>query len=311
LKEVVKVSCVKHIYPDKTEVSICGLDFIVNKGERIVILGSNGSGKTTLLSHILGLLKPLKGQVAVFGRDPVKEFNKIREKIGVLFQSVDEQIIGPTVYDDISFPLRNAGQDKEIVKRTVAEISEILGITQIMNKVPHYLSGGQKKKVAMAGALVLAPELLILDEPFDGLDPQSKREMIELINDFNQRKNLTTIITTHDINIVPYIADVIYILDKGNIVTSGTPEEIFQQKEILEAAKLEPPILVQLFSRLRQKGFDVNLPISIEQAEVELDLLLTKKKVRLRENLMAGFSIEHDDELIQKAVGEVADGKHR
>lgn len=278
MSEVVKVSCVKHIYPDKTEVNICGLDFVVNKGERIVILGPNGSGKTTLLSHILGLLKPVEGKVLVFGSDPVKEFKKLREKIGVIFQNVDEQIIGPTVYDDIAFPLRNAGQDKETVKRKVEEIGDIFGINHLMQKIPHYLSGGQKKKVAMAGALALSPELLIMDEPFDGLDPKSKNEIIDLINNLSQRKGLTTIITTHDINIVPDIADVIYILDKGNIITSGRPEEIFQQLDVLKEANLEPPILVQLFSRLRKKGLDVSIPVNIEQAERELELLLLSKK---------------------------------
>lgn len=278
MSEIVNVSCIRHIYPDKTEVNICGLDFVVNRGERIVILGHNGSGKTTLLSHILGLLKPVEGMVSVFGLSPFKDFKKIRRRMGVVFQNVDEQIVGPTVYDDIAFSLRNEGQPPEEVKRQVKEIGELLNINHIMNKIPHYLSGGQKKKVALAGALVLSPELLIMDEPFDGLDPRSKKEIIDIINKLNTCKGVTTIITTHDINIVPYVADVIYILDNGTIVRSGRPEEIFQETEILCKANLEPPILVQLFRKLKDKGFDVGIPVNIEQAEIELNTLIEKNR---------------------------------
>lgn len=278
MSETVKVSCVRHVYPDKTEVSICGLDFVVHKGERIVILGHNGSGKTTLLLHILGLLKPVEGMVSVFGLSPSDDFKKIRKRVGVVFQNVDEQIIGPTVYDDIAFPLRNEGQAKDEVQRQVEEVGALLDICHIMNKIPHYLSGGQKKKVALAGALALSPELLIMDEPFDGLDPKSKKEIIDIINKLNSCKGVTTIITTHDINIVPYIADIIYILDKGKIIRSGGPEEIFQEIDTLGKANLEPPILVQLFSKLKDKGFDVGIPVNIEQAERELTTLIEKSR---------------------------------
>ncbi len=267
MSEIIKVRCLKHIYPDKTEVSVCGLDFIVKKGNRVVILGPNGMGKTTLIGHILGLLKPLEGEVEVFGKNPSKEFKDIRKKIGVVFQNVDEQIIGPTVRDDIAFTLRNEGQDNKTLERKVEEIAAIIGITALLDKIPHYLSGGQKKKVALAGAISMLPELLIFDEPFDGLDPKSKKEMISLINDLNQTKGITTIITTHDINIVPYIADVIYILNDGHIIKSGTPQEIFSEPEVLQQAHLEAPILVQLFERLREQGVKVNIPINIDEAE--------------------------------------------
>ncbi|MDK2800182.1 MAG: cobalt/nickel transport system ATP-binding protein [Clostridiales bacterium] len=275
MNEIVKVRCLKHVYPDKTEVSICGLDFIVNRGDRIVILGPNGAGKTTLLSHILGLLKPMEGQVSVFDVSPSKEFKQVRKKIGVVFQNVDEQIIGPTVFDDIAFSLRNEGQKTEVVKARVEEVAEILDISHLLNKIPHYLSGGQKKKVALAGAMAMSPQLLIMDEPFDGLDPKSKREMIEIINSLNRNMGVTTIVTTHDINIVPHIADYIYILNKGNIVSSGRPEEIFKKLDILTEANLEPPILIQLFTRLKEKGLQVDIPISIEQAEEEINRLVS------------------------------------
>lgn len=278
MNPIIKVKCLKHIYPDKTEVNICGLDFVVNKGDRIVILGPNGTGKTTLLSHILGLLKPVDGQISVFGVNPFKEFKHIRKKIGVVFQNVDEQIIGPTVYDDIAFSLRNEGMNKESVKDKVKSIAETLGIVHILGKIPHYLSGGQKKKVALAGALAMSPELLIMDEPFDGLDPKSKKEMIDLINVLNRDMGVTTIITTHDVNIVNYIADLIYIINKGHIVSSGRPEHIFRQADVITEANLEPPILIQLFDRLAKKGLKVNIPIDIDQAEEEIYRLINSQK---------------------------------
>ncbi|NLY42796.1 MAG: ATP-binding cassette domain-containing protein [Clostridiaceae bacterium] len=278
MNTIIKVKCLKHIYPDKTEVDICGLDFIVNKGDRVVILGPNGTGKTTLLSHILGILKPVDGQISVFGVNPFKEFKHIRKKIGVVFQNVDEQIIGPTVYDDIAFSLRNAGMSKELVRDKVYDIAKTLEIEDILGKIPHYLSGGQKKKVALAGALSMSPELLIMDEPFDGLDPKSKKEMIELINALNRDRGVTTIITTHDVNIVTYIADLIYIINKGRIVSSGDPEEIFKQSDVLKEANLEPPILIQLFDRLAKKGYNVNIPIDIDQAEEEIYRLINAQK---------------------------------
>lgn len=274
MSEIIKVRCIRHIYPDKTEVGICGLDFVVHKGERIVILGPNGAGKTTLLYHLLGLLKPVEGEISVFGVNPSEKFKQIRQRIGVVFQNIDEQIIGPTVYDDIAFSLRNYGHDKETVRSKVEKISQVLGISDLLNKIPHYLSGGQKKKVALAGAMAMLPELLIMDEPFDGLDPKSKNEMIGLANSLNRDMGVTNIITTHDINIVPYIADVIYIINKGHIIKSGSPGEILKEVEALKEANLEPPILAQLFSRLRLKGLNLDIPVNIEQAEEQICELL-------------------------------------
>ncbi|MDR5658632.1 ATP-binding cassette domain-containing protein [Serpentinicella sp. ANB-PHB4] len=279
MEPLIKVKCLKHIYPDKTEVNLCGLDFIVNPGERVVILGPNGSGKTTLLSHVLGLLSPVEGTVEVMGLSPHKDFNKIRKEIGVIFQNVDEQIIGPRVFDDIAFTLRNEGMKKETVDCRVNHISKRLGISEFLYKIPHYLSGGQKKKVALAGALSMNPKLLVMDEPFDALDPKSKREMVSTLNDLNKKEGTTLIITTHDIDIVPSIADVIYIVNKGDIVMKGTPEEVFSRVDILKEANLEPPVIGELFNRLRKRGYIVDTPKNLEEAEELLLMLLEKQKV--------------------------------
>lgn len=273
MDEIVRVCCIKHVYPDKTQVDLCGLDFVVNAGERVVMLGPNGTGKTTLLSHVLGVLSPLEGEVRVFGVSPSKQFDSIRRRLGVVFQNVDEQIIGPTVFDDIAFGMRCDGSKERDVKQRVEQIAGLLGITNLLEKIPHYLSGGQKKKVALAGAIILEPELLILDEPFDGLDPQSKSEFIDLINMLNSKKGMTTIITTHDINIVPDIADKIYVLCNGKIAAKGTPKQIFAREELLHDAKLEAPILTRLFNSLKKEGLTQTVPVSLEEAKQLIRLM--------------------------------------
>ena len=277
METLVEVQCIKHIYPDKTQVALCGLDFVVHEGERVVVLGPNGAGKSTLLSHILGLLSPVEGSVHVMGLEPGKNFRTIRRNIGVVFQNVDEQIIGPTVFDDIAFTPRNERIKRDETERRVMSVAKMLGIEDILEKIPHYLSGGQKKKVALAGAIVMEPKLLVLDEPFDGLDPVSKREMIELLNRLNREKNITLIITTHDVNLVPYVADIVYVIYDGKIVMRGKPYEVFSEKEILEAANLEPPVLVDLFLYLREKGLDTTVPTTLEQAKKQLDTILQQK----------------------------------
>lgn len=271
MEYLIEVRCLKHIYPDKTEVKICGLDFTVKKGERIVILGPNGAGKTTLLAHILGLLAPMEGSIQVMGSDPCKDFKNNHKKIGVVFQNVDEQIIGPRVYDDIAFIPRNARLKEEEVKDKVNNIAKILKIEHLLEKIPHYLSGGQKKKVALAGAIVMFPELLVLDEPFDSLDPESKKEMLGIINVLNKEYGITVIITTHDINLVPEVADRVYILNEGNIVKQGSPSEVFAESKLLKDANLEPPILSELFQRLKKRGHNIDIPGNLDEAENILD----------------------------------------
>src|SRR5512143_2439167 len=174
-ERIVEVDCITHVYPDMTKVQICGLDFIVNQGERVGILGANGCGKTTLLRHLLGVLVPKDGSVRVFGIDPGKEYSKVRQRIGVVMQDVDEQILGPTVYDDILFAPLNYGVPQAEAEALAKDVIDRLSLQPIQGKIVHYLSGGEKRKVALAGAMVLKPELLILDEPFAGLDPLSRR----------------------------------------------------------------------------------------------------------------------------------------
>lgn len=266
-ERIVEVDCITHVYPDMTKVQICGLDFIVNRGERVSILGANGCGKTTLLKHLLGLLIPKDGKVRVFGVDPGRDYPKIREKIGVVMQDVDEQILGPTVYDDILFAPLNYGVKKADAKRLAKNVIERLNIGAIQDKIVNYLSGGEKKKVALAGALVMEPELLILDEPFTGLDPLSRRELVRIINELNRERGITFIMTLHEVDLVPEVTDILYLMHgHGDLSERGSPEEIFGRFRDLEDFNLEEPTLTKLFKGLKREGLDFGFPLHIDEA---------------------------------------------
>ncbi|HEY3373673.1 MAG TPA: ATP-binding cassette domain-containing protein [Candidatus Aquicultor sp.] len=263
--EVAKVSCIRHIYPDQTEVKICGLEFIVREGERVAILGPNGSGKTTLLNHLMGLLKPVEGTVSVFGVDPNTHFDEIRQKIGVVFQNVDAQLIAPTVWDDIEFSPLNYGYPPEKINALANEIVELIGISNLTKKITHYLSGGEKRKVALAGAMITHPKLLILDEPFEGLDPRSKTDMIGLLNTFNRDYGTTLILTTHDVNVVQHIADHVYVMAHGNVLLSGSPDEIFSKVDLIRSINLEPPLISEIIAGLRDKGIYIEVTDDVSE----------------------------------------------
>lgn len=274
MAEIIRASCLKHIYPDQTEVSLCGLEFIVNTDERVAILGPSGSGKSTLLRHILGLLKPSEGSVRVFGVNPESDYDSIRSKIGFVMQDVDEQLTQPTVYDEIAFSLRNSEIPEREVARIVEEILERAGIKNLKDKAPHFLSGGQKRKVALASALVGNPELLILDEPFQGLDPKSRSEYIDLLQEMTKERNLAVVMTLHEVSIVPLVADSVYLLKEGGAISrKGTPREIFQDFDNLKEYNLEPSTLYTIFSALQKKFPSLILPLTIDEALKEIKKL--------------------------------------
>lgn len=271
---LISISCLKHIYPDTTEIHMCGIDFLVKRGERIAILGGNGSGKTTLIYHILGLLKPDEGRVSVFGVNPASQYGEVRHRIGVLLQNVEEQILSPTVWEDIAFTPRNYGLSREETARMVEDVMRELGISHLRDKICHYLSGGEKRKVALAGALVMRPELLILDEPFEGLDTRSRGELVSILNRRNA-EGMTIIMSTHDLNLVAAFASRVYVLSKGRgVVIAGTPSEIFAKAEALTASNIDPPLLTELFLKLRERGVPVDVPVHMEQAVNQITALL-------------------------------------
>jgi len=263
-----RINCVRHRYEDGSKVELCGLEFAVERGQRVAVLGPNGSGKTTLFFHLVGILRPSEGAVSVLGVDPAHDFAKVRQRIGVVLQNVDEQLLAPTVWDDVSFSPRQYGLPRGEVKRLTEQALERIGIGHLRDKVPHYLSGGEKRKVAIAGALVMEPELLILDEPFEGLDPHARQQVLDLLNRLVAERGMTLITSTHDVNLVPEMADDVYVLAQGgHIVLHGTPAEVFAHAEVLQASNIEPPVLARLFEDLtRRTGVHLPMPASLEEA---------------------------------------------
>lgn len=265
MEYVIKAKDIVFLYPDKTRVDLKG-EFFAAKGKRTTILGSNGSGKTTLFKGIIGLMNNIEGELMVLNIKPYKKFHTIRNKIGVVLQNADEQIIAPTVYDDIALTLRNNRVPENEIKDRVDWILTELRLTELSKKVPHYLSGGEKKKVTLAGALVTNPDILLLDEPFTGLDPKSKLSIIEIINHFNYKHGTTLITTTHDMELVSSISDTTFVFCKGKISGVGRGAEIFQNPKLLAEANLIQPQLFELFTLLLNMGVPVEFPDTVAEA---------------------------------------------
>lgn len=268
---IVDISCLKHTYPGGARVDMCGLEFHVMRGQRVAILGPNGSGKSTLLKHILGLLKPTQGCVRVFGEDPAKDYARIRSKIGAVMQNVDEQLIGPTVFDDIAFAPLNFGFSKRETYRRVESILWSLGICDLRDRLPHYLSGGERKKVALAGALVFGPELLIMDEPLAGIDYKSRCEITDFLKRLHAESGMTIISTLHDMEMVHHIADVGYVIRQGGrLELHGSIEELFFEHDLSDY-NLAPPAIVDVIKRLRDRGY--RLEPTLDTANFESQIL--------------------------------------
>ena len=274
---VVRVSCVRHTYPDRTQVHLCGLDFVVEKGQRVVILGPNGSGKSTLLFHILGLLEPQEGEVSVFGVNPARQFSKIRERVGVLFQNVEEQIIAPTVWDDVSYSPRNYGHTEDEVETMVTAALQCVEIEHLRHKVCHHLSGGERRKVALASILALQPEVLLLDEPTAGLDPRSHAEIMVKLQGL-QAAGKTLVVSSHRMEDLAELTGALTLFDEGRTPLSGPLFEVFGRKEVLEAAGLEQPLAVQAAAWLREQGWQI--PEAVVTPEQLVDVVAALAEVR-------------------------------
>ncbi|MEI6839661.1 MAG: ATP-binding cassette domain-containing protein [Methanomicrobiales archaeon] len=244
------------------------VNFIAPRKARIAVIGSNGAGKSTLFKHFNGIFKPTSGSVLVQGEPITKEnIRNVRRLVGIVFQNPDDQIFSPTVEQDVAFGPTNLGLDEEIVQHRVCEALRIVGIEHLANRVPHHLSGGEKKRVAIAGVVAMEPQVLVLDEPTAGLDPQGVRDFNNFCNSLSQKYGLTVIFSTHDVSLVPEIADYVYVMNKGSIVASGTIEEIFVQMEMLQSVRLDVPVLPKLIRSLQEHGVDINMGYTFDEVE--------------------------------------------
>lgn len=222
----------------------------LEKGERVALLGGNGSGKTTLMRLVSGLRSPTSGYLSVFGMRPDRHFDEVRDRLGVLMQHAEDQLIAPTVEDDVAFTPRNLGWKAERIRTEVDRMLELLGITALRGRVIHDLSGGERVRVALAGALITCPNLLLLDEPFEHLDPVARRDVLGLLRELSGR-GVAILLSTHQIQLVPEAADRVYVLAPGGgLAMEGTPQEVFGRPDELRRLRIEPPLLWELFARL-------------------------------------------------------------
>ncbi|MEE3489267.1 MAG: ATP-binding cassette domain-containing protein [Methanobrevibacter sp.] len=257
-----------------------GVSLKVEKGEMVSLLGKNGAGKSTLFLHLNGIYEPDEGQVFIDGEElkyDKKSLLKFRQKVGIVFQNPDDQIFAPTVEEDVAFGPLNLGLSMEEVQDRVEEALERVGMSGFEKKAPHHLSGGQKKRVAIAGILAMKPEIMVLDEPTAGLDPQGVTNLTKLLKELND-EGITIIISTHEVDLVPNYARKVFVLVDGQLIAEGTPKEIFAQPEILKQANLKVPIVTELFQKLEADGFDMggDYPLTIDEAR-EKFLELTGK----------------------------------
>ncbi|MCQ8894587.1 MAG: ATP-binding cassette domain-containing protein [Methanolinea sp.] len=256
-----------YVYPG----NVRGLDrvnFIAPRNTRIAVIGANGAGKSTLFKHFNGIFQPTSGSVLIRGepitRDTLRE---VRKFVGVVFQNPDDQIFSPTVEQDVAFGPLNLGLDEETVRHRVEEALRVVGIAHLRDRVPHHLSGGEKKRVAIAGIIAMEPQVLVLDEPTAGLDPHGVRDLVDFINSLARRYGMTVIFSTHDVSLVPEMADIVYVMHQGRVVASGSCREIFVQQDLLASVRLEVPVVPRLIGALREEGVQITMAYTFTEAK--------------------------------------------
>lgn len=259
-------------YPDGTR-ALKNINIEIEKGEKVAIIGPNGAGKSTLFSHFNGLTEPTSGCVKIEGK-PISfekdELLKVRQKVGIVFQDPNDQLFAPTVKEDIAFGPMNLGLSYDEVEKRVEDALKMVGMENYEDKTPHHLSGGQQKRIAIAGIIAMKPELMILDEPTAGLDPDGVEKVLNIMNQLNE-EGMTLIISSHDIDMISKYADKIFVLYNGEIIESGNKNKIFSDMKLLKKAHLRTPITTEILYNLKESGLNVNTEkISVKDTCAEI-----------------------------------------
>lgn len=266
-----------YTYPDGTH-ALTNVNMEILKGQKVAIMGPNGAGKSTLFSHFNGLTEPTSGYLELDGKKmeyDKKTLLEIRQKVGIVFQDPNDQLFAPTVKEDVAFGPMNLGLSYEKVEERVDEALELVGMKKFKDKTPHHLSGGQQKRVAIAGIIAMRPEIMILDEPTAGLDPQGVDQVLTILNNLN-KEGMTIVISSHDIEMVNGFAEKIFVIYEGELLANGDRHEIFSDKELLKKAHLKAPITTEILYQLKEKGFDVDTTkINIDEV---IDEIMKMKK---------------------------------
>ena len=261
MKDIIKIENLIFEYPvdDESEPmqALKGIDLTLEKGSFTAIIGQNGSGKSTLAKNLNGLLLPSGGAVYVKGWDTRDENHiwDIRQTAGMVFQNPDNQLVSSIVEDDVAFGPENLGMDPDVIRERVDKALEEVRMGEYKRKAPHLLSGGQKQRIAIAGAIAMKPECIIFDEPTAMLDPAGRADILDIIHQLHQ-EGITVILITHFMDEAVQ-ADRVVILNKGEILLDGTPEEVFSQTDTIRNASLDVPMVVEIADYLRTRGIDV------------------------------------------------------
>ena len=281
----IDVGGVHFSYDDGTE-ALRGIDFYVEEGEFVAILGSNGSGKTTLINILVGLLKAQTGQLRIGGKDiGGLSAEELYQRVGLVFQNPNDQLFAATVEEDVAFGPRNLNLPEGKVEKRITEALTAVGALPLRGRAIHHLSFGEQKRVSLAGILAMRPSVLILDEPTAGLDPDGEAQMMHLLKNLNREQGMTVILATHSVDMLPLFANRIYVLDHGQVLIEGPSEEIFCHQEMIVRAKLRLPYVSRLMYEMkRHDGVPIDgLPLTIGEARTQL-LELIPKELLCEEN---------------------------
>ncbi|NLJ41789.1 MAG: energy-coupling factor transporter ATPase [Clostridiales bacterium] len=254
-----------------------GINLRIEDGEFVGLIGHTGSGKSTLIQHLNGLLKPTSGSVEVDGikiEAKSKNLRELRRRVGLVFQYPEHQLFEETIYKDIAFGPKNLGYSEKEIEKRVIEAMGLVGLDyeELKSRSPFGLSGGQRRRVAIAGVLAMKPKTLILDEPTAGLDPKGRDEILGQVADLHKKNNLTTILVSHSMEDIARLVDRIIVLNKGKIALDGTPSQVFAHSREIEAMGLAIPGISSLMGDLREAGMDV--PEDIFTVEAATDAIL-------------------------------------
>ncbi len=275
----VQVSNLSHIYSKgmpNEQLSLNDISFEITDGEKIGIIGHTGSGKSTLLQTLNGLIKPTKGQIKIGGFDvtsPKTVMRDVRQKVGLVFQYPEYQLFEETVALDVAFGPKNLGLNQDEVDRRVKEAISLVSLDydEISGLSPFELSGGQKRRVAIAGVIAMQPEILILDEPTAGLDPGAHKDIISMIEGIHSKQGNNIIFVSHNMADVADLADRVMVLDAGKLVMFDTPNRVFAQKETLSSIGLDIPPVTELMHSIKDKGIEIRTDIlNVEEAKSEI-----------------------------------------
>jgi energy-coupling factor transport system ATP-binding protein len=273
LTPFLEVKELKHVYSAGTpfeHIALEGVNIVVHRGEFIGVIGHTGSGKSTLMQHLNGLLKPTSGQILLDGKDIWSDkalTRQARFRVGLVFQYPEYQLFEETVYKDIAFGPGNMGLSKEEIDRRVREAASFVGLTEEQLEVsPFDLSGGQRRRVAIAGVIAMEPELLILDEPTAGLDPSGREEILANIEAYRKAKNATVMMVSHSMNDVARLTDRLIVMNGAHVAMDGKPMEVFTRAEELVEMGLDIPDITRVFLALKQRGLPVEPVYTMEQA---------------------------------------------